>query len=401
MPSWKDRLLPASFGGVPFKVRESEATGGRRAAVHEYPLRDRPFVEELGREVRGLQVEGYLIGDDYAAQRARLQAVFESASPGFPSKPGRTLVHPTLGTMLVLCRNFRFRETTEDGRMVRFLAEFQEVGEELEPAPRTDPVTGADTAAADLNAAGGVQFAAGAQTTGVVELARTAIEDVVRETTSRLRHLDVFSGPTRDVQALETALTDLETQLAVLISAPADLAARVVSALDAVLAASAGPAGALEAYRALREFPPLEDAGEGLQGDLARENGRQTAELVALGALAGSVRAAARISYRTLEDAQETLEDLGRELDLLEGTASDDVIPSLESLRVALTRAVPPPDRDLPSLRTITLAKTRPALAVAHELYQDEDRAQELVDLNGLRHPLRLPGSVPLRVLSR
>jgi len=49
----------------------------------------------------------------------------------------------------------------------------------------------------------------------------------------------------------------------------------------------------------------------------------------------------------------------------------------------------------------MTLSATRPALVVAHELYQDESRAQELVDQNALRHPLRLPGLVPLLVLSR
>lgn len=180
-----------------------------------------------------------------------------------------------------------------------------------------------------------------------------------------------------------------------------DLAARVLLALDRVLAAASSPAGALEAYRALREFPPVLDAGGGSQGAIAVANGRAAAELVALAALGGSVRAAARADYRTLEEAQGARDELGSELDRLEASASDDVIPALEALRVSLTRSVPPPDRDLPSLRTVTLAATRPALALAFELYQDEDRAQELVDLNGLRHPLRLPGLVPLQVLSR
>lgn len=401
MPSWKDRLLPASFGGVPFKVREQEFAGGRRAAVHEYPLRDRPFVEELGREVRRVQVEGYLLGDDYALQRDRLQAVFELASPGFPRKPGRTLVLPTIDTFLALCRTFRFRESTDEGRIVRFLAEFEEVGEELEPAAAVDPVGGADAAGEALAAAGGVEFEEEVLVAGVVERARQAVEDVVREATRRLRRLDVFSGPTRDVESLESQLTSLENQLAVLVSAPADLAARVLKALDTVLDASSAPAGAFEAYRALEEFPPVDDAGPGLQGEIAFENGRQTAQLVRVGAAAGAVRAAARMDFLTLEEAEEARDALGLVLDELAEEVGDDVVPLLEELRKALAKAVPPPNRNLPSLRTLTLATTRPALAVAFELYQDEDRAQELVVLNLLRHPLRLPGAVALQVLSR
>lgn len=401
MPSWKDRLRPASFSGVLFYVRDAEASGGRRTRVHEYPLRDRPFAEELGREARRLLVDGYLVGDDYAVRRDRLIEKLEGASPGFPRRPGRTLVLPSLPPIKVLCPSFRFREILDEGRMVRFSAEFVEVGEELQPAASVAPAGAADVAAEGLTTAAADAFTDGVEVEGVVERARTAVSDVVLETTRRLRRLDVFSGPARDVTRLEAQLTALANQAAVLVSAPADLAARVLSALGTVLDAAATPIGALEAYRALRDFPPVDDAGPGLQGDLSRENGRLAAELVALGAVAGAVRAAARADHETLEDAQEVRSELSDELDRLAGAASDEVLPALEELRSVLGRSVPPPDLDLPSLRTLVLAQSRPALEVAHDLYQDAvGREAELVRRNAVRHPLRVPALVPLLVLS-
>jgi len=401
MPTWRDRLLPASFGGVAFHVRESEDAGGRVGAVHRYPLRDLPFVEELGREPRRVSVDGYLLGDDYAERWVELRARMEGASPGFPRKAGRTLVHPSLGSMRVLCTSFRFRESTDEGRMVRFAADFLEVGEEVEPGSAIAPAGASDAAAEALGAAGGAELEEGAVVAGVVERAREAVSDVVLDAVARLRRLDVFSGPARDVDRLEAALSDLTTELSVLVSAPADLAARVLAALDAVLDAAATPFAALEAYRALFEFPPVDDAGGGLQGSIAVENGRLTAQLVRLAAVGGAVRAAARADFATLEDAAALREELSDELDLLAVEVDDATLGPLERLRSVLGRSVPPPSRDLPRLRTLTLAATRPALEVAHQLYQDPERGAELVERNGLRHPLRVPGLVPLLVLSR
>lgn len=400
MPSWRDRLRPASFGGVLFHVRESELSGGRRAAVHEYPLRDRPFVEDLGREARRITVEGYLVGDDFATRREELAGRFE-ASPPRSGKPGRILVLPTLGAIKVHCASFRFRDSTEEGRMARFSAEFVEVGEDLFPARGTNPAGAADGAAEAATAAASSEASAGMTTAGVVEEARAGVADVAVELTRRLRRLDVFSGPARDVAALEDALTQLAQQAELLAASPANFAARVLETLDEVLAAASTPLGALEAYRALFEFPPFDPQGSGLQAETAAENRRLAVELVRVGAVAGAARAAARASFETLEDAQAVRDELSGEIDSLAGEVGDELGGELEDLRAVIGRTVPPPAQDLPSLRTVTLAATLPALVVAFSLYQDEGRDEEIVRRNAVRHPLRVPGAVPLLVLSR
>ncbi|EFB2151015.1 DUF4113 domain-containing protein [Escherichia coli] len=43
--TWKDRLQDASFRGVPFKVEEESAGTGRRVETHEYPNRDKPYIQ--------------------------------------------------------------------------------------------------------------------------------------------------------------------------------------------------------------------------------------------------------------------------------------------------------------------------------------------------------------------
>lgn len=121
--SWIDNLQDASIRGVPFKVDEDEATFGRRVQVHEYPNRDKPWAEDLGRATRRFSIQAYLIGDDYFEQRNRLIEAVE--------KPGRcTLVHPFYGEMTVTVTDeVRVSHTKDEGRMCRVSFSFTEAGE--------------------------------------------------------------------------------------------------------------------------------------------------------------------------------------------------------------------------------------------------------------------------------
>ena len=52
----------ASFRGVPFRTTDSDTGVGRRNEVHEYPMRDLPYADDLGRRAREFQVNGYVVG---------------------------------------------------------------------------------------------------------------------------------------------------------------------------------------------------------------------------------------------------------------------------------------------------------------------------------------------------
>ena len=126
--SWKDNLQDASLRGVPFKVDEDEATFGRRVQVHEYPNRDKPWAEDLGRATRRFSVQAYLIGDDFFEQRNKLIEAIE--------KPGScTLVHPYYGEMTVTVDDaVRVSHSVSEGRMCRVSFSFIESGELSFPA---------------------------------------------------------------------------------------------------------------------------------------------------------------------------------------------------------------------------------------------------------------------------
>ncbi len=157
---WRDRLLEASFRGAGFEIAAHDASGGRRAQTHEYPGRDRPFTEDLGRRAHEFQVEGYIVGDDYMARR---DALIEACD-----KPGAgQLVHPYLGRLDVTCTERRISERTSEGRMCRVFLQFVESGQNRYPAGRADTARQAGDAAAGARNALAQRFARSFGLTGL------------------------------------------------------------------------------------------------------------------------------------------------------------------------------------------------------------------------------------------
>ena len=61
---WRDNLVPASFRGAVFHVETSGRRSGRRTVVHEYPKRNIPYSEDMGRSAVKWSFTAYLILGD-------------------------------------------------------------------------------------------------------------------------------------------------------------------------------------------------------------------------------------------------------------------------------------------------------------------------------------------------
>lgn len=98
MSLFSSKLRKASYNGVSFEVTSSTVKFGRRTVTHEYPQRDEPYTEDLGRSARSFDVKGFIVGETYIAQTKRLLKALEASSDN--NEPGK-LVHPWLGTLRV------------------------------------------------------------------------------------------------------------------------------------------------------------------------------------------------------------------------------------------------------------------------------------------------------------
>ena len=123
---WRDSLVMASFRGAEFHVEQGGLTSGRRTVVHEYPKRDVPYSEDMGRHAYRWLFSAYLlVGDirigNVMAARDRLLAALDAEDAGI-------LVHPDLGSMLVMCQRYTTGEHKDRGGYFNFDMEFVEAG---------------------------------------------------------------------------------------------------------------------------------------------------------------------------------------------------------------------------------------------------------------------------------
>lgn len=102
-----DDLRPASFRGAAFFVATDTGEYGRRLIEHEYAMRDDPYIEDMGQKATHFEVNGYLAGDDWIAQKDALVAACTARGPSI-------LQLPTEAPQLVACKSLSVSRSKDE-----------------------------------------------------------------------------------------------------------------------------------------------------------------------------------------------------------------------------------------------------------------------------------------------
>lgn len=117
MSTWRDSLLPASFRGVGFFISSAVVPIGRKGQLHEFPQRDEPYFESLGKQSQVHTVTAFIVGPDCFEQRDKLLQALEASGAG-------ELVHPWLGRMQVQVGDCDMTHSLAEGGIVRLNLKF-------------------------------------------------------------------------------------------------------------------------------------------------------------------------------------------------------------------------------------------------------------------------------------
>jgi prophage DNA circulation protein len=137
--AWRTNWKPAMFRNARFHVDTGVRESGRRIVTHEFPKRDTPYAEDMGRRAREFTIRGYIIvypreGEtdlqrkNYIPARDKLIEALEVEGPA-------VLQLPLLGQMNVACTRYRITEENKLGGFCVFDMSFVEYG--LAPAEGT------------------------------------------------------------------------------------------------------------------------------------------------------------------------------------------------------------------------------------------------------------------------
>ena len=385
--TWRDRFRLASFRGVPFHVAEAAGEYGRRYQHHEYPQRDTPYAEDLGRAQRKWALTGYVVGPHYMGTRDRLLAACEKAGPG-------KLVHPYLGELQVVCDSVRYRESNDEGGMCRFELAFAEPG--TKGAPDARRAIGAairGAAQALVSAAIGAFVGNTFRVEGFQDfVARAAAADLLELATI----LEALRGPT--LQVPDTLAVTTRRRILALATLspeavpPEDIAAAVLDAVAAFAESVAVPV-ALDGLAALTlvSFPGPATATATPARAQEAENAASLTALTHQAAAAALPDPVSTVPLASYEDLVAVRSRVVALCDRVEADATDPVYEALAALRAQAIAELSVRGASLRPLRPYQTAVPRPSLTLAQRLYQDPARADALVARTHAPHPGFLP----------
>lgn len=396
---WREQLRPASFRGVAFYVQGHEAQLGRRVALHEFPQRDIPYAEDMGRATRKLMVEAYVLGADYMVARDRLLAAVELGGAG-------VLVHPYLGELRVNVQTCALTESNSELGLARLRIEFVEAGAAKFPQSEVSGTASVAAAGAAATAAAQASFTARHVVAGRPSFVAAASASIFGSALSGVMGaVAKVRGVADQVAALQRDVDAARRDLTTLIYAPASAANALVGAVrNLVRSVASTPRDMLSLARTLYRFgsdlPALAATTTSRRSQAT--NQAELVQLVRVTAAAEGARAASLVQWQSYDEATAARDELLEVMDglMLASGVDDTVYDTLRALRTVVVRDVAARGANLARLVQWTPAATQPMLAIAQRLYADAERSDELVARNGVRHPLFVAGAQPLEVLA-
>jgi hypothetical protein len=131
--AWRNDWVPASFRGQYFHCALNATQGGQRVVTHEFPKKDYPYAEKMGRRAMEFTIRGYIIayphntvGDplkqrDYRIARDALKQVLDQGNEGL-------LQLNFQQPMVVVCSRYSLTEDDKLGGYCTFDMTFIELG---------------------------------------------------------------------------------------------------------------------------------------------------------------------------------------------------------------------------------------------------------------------------------
>jgi len=422
-----DLMIPAVWRGVPFQVVASSVRVGRRVAVHEYPFRDQPWVEDMGRAPRVLSFAGRLIGDDVYLKRALMQAACELSGPGL-------LIHPTLGPVQCsLAEPVALRDSGTAQRVVEFEMTFIVGGDRVYPSLLLDTQSAIRLAVASAllivgeavasAVSGSGNYAAtvslGAQNVATAWGNQATIVGsdpaaIAAEASGLTGYNGRFDGGALAVPAaasatvasqqaavvtsraaIADAVASLSSAAGSIVTSPDSCSAQARAAIVAIEGAAISPADQIRLLSGLAGFAPATAAGAAPIGAAIAAAQTALGAMLRRQALLGLAEAIAAYQPDSAEDARSVLTMAVDLFDAEIVTAADGgdgaAFGWLRAVRTAIVQDLDTRGAKLAHLRSFAMAASMPAVVLAWRFYQDTGRVRDLISRASAPHPLFMP----------
>lgn len=406
--AWLDRYLQGSFRGVEFYLDSHSVTGGRRLAKHTFPFSDEYDIQDVGKKDLAFSMECYIVGDDYFAQRNKLENALNAEGSGL-------LVHPYRGKIKCFVDSFTLSESTNEGRKVTFSIKFIPDRSDFLSIPDTHGITvsgngsvgvTAESVSAETSAITAKETLFDSLHSAFTEAYDTA-ELSVNKLNKLVDFLDDIDGVLEDAKTLMSVYSDfrqiLDNAEGKLIAISID-AESLLDTLEEIIDYGTDSSQDVEpsSDNAFSQFQSLLSALEDMDETPSNNDAADQLAFATTVLIAGSAATLLMYcSFSNSDSAAEAEDSLYEIFDsIMENElATDDEIKSIRDLRSYVHSVVQTNVSEIGKIKNVTLDSVEPNLSFAYKLYGDLDEESDLVDRNKIENPLFVPAGIPLEVL--
>ena len=123
---WKDDLQDASFRGVQFECTSTNESGSKSLAVKQAPYSNKANVEDLGNNPLKISIEAIFSGENYKIEMDALWAALVATGSG-------ELIHPVHGVMQVSAESYQIGHVAEEVDACKISIEFLQAEDKERP----------------------------------------------------------------------------------------------------------------------------------------------------------------------------------------------------------------------------------------------------------------------------
>ena len=123
---WKDDLQDASFRGVQFECTSTNESGSKSLAVKQPPYSNKASVEDMGNNPLKISIEAIFSGENYKIEMDALWAALVATGSG-------ELIHPVHGVMQVYAESYQIGHVAEDVDTCKISIEFLQAEDKERP----------------------------------------------------------------------------------------------------------------------------------------------------------------------------------------------------------------------------------------------------------------------------
>lgn len=389
-----NQIQSASFRGVKFLLINASTSGGRKTVTHEYPLTDRRFVEDLGKNQRIFTMQGVITGNRYLKDRESLQAALEQPGAG-------RLIHPFYGSVSVVSKGYTITEDLTKLGEATFNLTFERADLNIFPTESTN------NASIINKQTNGIIAGAKSIFSATYNLTLNVLENFEQAVQKVNDMLDIFDGVLETINTISSKANDISGLIAAtrrdindLVNAPSNLATSISNMFVALDGLAQDPVAQFNLYTSFFSYG---DNDVDIIDNTPRKTERKTNneafdDIVLVDTLSLSFKQILNLTFSNTSEIDEVRQQLDNQFNLITGGDEESTIDeeSYENLYEQKTQV----DLFLDSQELVTpkiieiKTKEIPVTVLAYNYYGSTDNTETIIDLNDIINPSFIKGTV-------